>query len=194
MLGDSMLINSTRKWVCIALVVILLIVPITTPFISSKTSLQTINEENEKIHTISKKPVSCKALEISNDSLIKFERVNIGCFIWGKGRAMYNKLYLFILDELSSKLHKKYPKIAKLLSKIVDKLSEIDAKIPVTISLLAGFCGGSMRVQVIGLLGTWNLCGGVSITMIGFTGIWTEDFILGYAPFVGLEMYDPHST
>jgi len=30
--------------------------------------------------------------------------------------------------------------------------------------------------------------------MIGFTGVWTEDFILGYAPFVGLEMHDPHST
>ncbi len=189
-----MLINSTKKWVCIALVVILLIMPATSPFISSKASLQPIKEENRRIDSISKKPISCEALEICNDSLIKFERVNVGCFIWGKGRMMHNKLYIYILDELSSELHKKYPKIAKLLSKIADKLSEIDAKIPVTVSLLAGFCGGSMRVQVIGLLGTWNLYGGVSITMIGFTGILTEDFVFGYAPFVGLEMYNPYPT
>ena len=190
-----MLINSTKKWVCIALVVILLIMPATSPFISSKASLQPIEEENRRIDSISKKPISCEALEICNDSLIKFERVNVGCFIWGKGWIlMHGKLYLLILDELSNELHKKYPKIAKLLSKIADKLSEIDEKIPVTISLLAGFCGKSMNLKVTGLLGTWDLYGGVSIIMIGFTGILTEDFVFGYAPFVGLEMYNPYPT
>ena len=58
MIGDSMLINSTKKWVLIALVAVLLMPATTPPFISSKTSLQ-IMKENEKIQTLSKKPVSC---------------------------------------------------------------------------------------------------------------------------------------
>ncbi len=184
-----MLINSIIRKGMIITLIALLMAPATTSFISSKMSY-IVGEENTT--QIQRNATSTN--EIHDDSLIKFERVNIGCFIWGKGRMMYDKLYLFIIDELSSKLHKNYPKIAELLKKILYKLAEIDEKIPVTVSLLAGFCGGSMRVQVIGLLGTWDLYGGVSIIMIGFTGVWTEDFILGYAPFVGLEMYDPHST
>ena len=275
-----MLINSTIRKLLIAMVTVLLVTPAISPFIPSKTSLQTIEREtNKETQAIQEKLISCKVftpeglyeaerkipmdklealesmfdetakamrllhnsdinneekekaveiiyktvntlkelqlipdgitqndmiklltgenkinLEICNESLIKFERVNIGCIIWGKGRTMYDKLYLFILDELSNDLHKKYPKIAKLLRKILYKLSEMDEKIPVTISILSGFCGGSIRLKVTGLLGTWNLYGGVSAVMIGFTGIWTEDFILGYAPFIGLEFYDPHST
>ena len=184
-----MLINSIIRKGMIITLIALLMAPATTSFISSKMSY-IVGEENTT--QIQRNATSTN--EIHDDSLIKFERVNIGCFIWGKGRMMYDKLYLFIIDELSSKLHKNYPKIAELLKKILYKLAEIDEKIPVTVSLLAGFCGGSMRVQVIGLLGTWNLYGGVSIIMIGFTGILTEDFVFGYAPFVGLEMYNPYPT
>jgi len=188
-LGGSMLINSIIRKGMIITLIALLMAPATTSFISSKMSY-IVGEENTT--QIQRNATSTN--EIHDDSLIKFERVNIGCFIWGKGRMMHNKLYIYILDELSSELHKKYPKIAKLLSKIADKLSEIDAKIPVTISLLAGFCGKSMNLKVTGLLGTWDLYGGVSIIMIGFTGILTEDFVFGYAPFVGFEMYNPYPT
>ena len=135
-------------------------------------------------------------LNINNKFLSKFEKANVGCFVLGKGQTVYSRLYFIILDELSNYLHKKYPKLAELIEDIQDTLYKIDRKIPSVFSLLLAFStfggGGPIDLRVTGLLGSWNLYGSVDGVMIGFTGIWTADLIIGYAAFIGIYFYNPY--
>ena len=135
-------------------------------------------------------------LNINNEFLPKFEKANIGCFVWGEGKTACGRLYFIILDELGNDLHKKYPKLAALMEDIQDKLYKIDIEIPSMSSLLVTFSsyggGGPIDLKVIGLLGKQDLYGTMSGTMIGFTGIWTANLIIGYATFMGISFYNPY--
>ena len=137
-------------------------------------------------------------LNINNEFLSKFEKANIGCFVLGKGQTVCGRLYFLILDELNNYLHKNYPKLAELIENIQDTLYKIDRKIPSMFSLLLAFStfggGGPIYLEVTGLLGSWNLYGAVDGVMIGFTGIWTADLIIGYASFIGIYFYNPYPT
>lgn len=134
-------------------------------------------------------------LNISSEFLSEFEKANTGCFVWGNGQIVTFRLYLALLETLRDNLYNKFPLISAIIGHVYEKLWEVNYKSPKMFTMLMAFGNypntGSMTVGTIGLLGGWSISGSIQGLVVGFTGIWLPDFVIGYSAFAGIYFCNP---